>query len=246
MKNILRKKLFLFIVSLGLVVSPACAFLKSGNKMQNKLEHLNSHIEILYQMAIQDKKQITRTKASELRNLLYGSNEKSNLAFYDYENHFTHPLLLECIEKIAEKKSINPLFHAWDDFKFYFGRDAHQDKQFLKECCQLVFVIYNQSLCHLTDCGATRVDLSDVRDLYVIIATLPIGKMLILLDKISVGLAAAMAEYNQPSDGGFFGWIQKNWWIPPTVIAGVITAIVLGKSEQLLINQQGQGILETK
>mgnify|MGYP000502904506 CR=1 FL=1 len=144
---------------------------------------------------------------------------------------FNHELIIWCAKKIGKRQSLEPLFQAWEEFRRYGGSDPSDDEFFLRECAYLILFIYNNILQQIEDGSEKRssgFDLNEMRALYLKIASLPLGKLIDILDKIAMGLVAAIATHSTPaSSPGIFAWVKQNWWVPPTVIAGIVTAIVL-------------------
>lgn len=159
----------------------------------------------------------------------YPSHDNYNYSSRITEPPFSHRLIVWCAKEIGAKKSFKPLFELWQEFELYQGIDPEDDYIFLKDCCKLLFIAYNRMLCNLDDCYKSKIGLEEVRNLYATIAMLPLAKFVSLLDRIVVGLTMAITQSTQQGDGSILGWVKQNWWIPPTVVAGIITALVLGR-----------------
>lgn len=162
------------------------------------------------------------------------SNSYSAVSQVAIRPQFDHGLIVWCAKKVGALSSLDPLFKTWEKFKDYQGMDPDDDELFMKECCHLIFIIYNNILCSIDEeCvyfyEPLRVQWEEIRDLYIQVASLPLANMVKLLDKIVVGLTDAINKHAQHNGGEtIFGWLKHNWWIAPTVLAGFITALLIG------------------
>lgn len=141
--------------------------------------------------------------------------------------HFDHDLITWAIKKIKRDQNLKPLFDIWSDFKVY--RDnSPEDQNFLKECTLLIFIFYNNIFIAYDEAN-DRAKVQDVVELFQKINNLPIGELLDILDTISEQLVEMLEKYEPEANQSLFSWLRSNWWVPPTIVAAFITAVILQK-----------------
>lgn len=138
---------------------------------------------------------------------------------------FNHSLIKWCIKTMEKRRNLAPFFDAWETFKAYRYIDGLQAPLFIQECAILIFVIYNNILLKISP-NFQRVSLQEINDLFNQISALPIHDLINMLDKIQKELSVILAEHSLKPNQTITQWIKENWWVPPTVVAGIIVAIL--------------------
>lgn len=149
----------------------------------------------------------------------------------------THPAMVECLAKMEQQESLEPLFALWQQFKNEHS-DSQQDKLLCKECALLDMHLYSTMLSHLQRSG-TRVGVAEMLELYHIIAALPIYELLSLLDSIAREIITLLDQAYH-GETSFFSWLWNNWWVPPTIVSNAVTSLVEGLAEILDQNEAVQ------
>lgn len=137
----------------------------------------------------------------------------------------THPVMVHCFEDMNAQQSLEPFFVQWQQFK-----DAHteiaQDRLLCKEAAFLIMHLYSTMLCELQR-STTRVTVSQMLELYKVIAALPMYELLALLDGIAREIIGLLDQTYQ-GENSFFVWLWHNWWVPPMIISHSLNKLLDG------------------
>lgn len=137
----------------------------------------------------------------------------------------THSVMVACFADMEEQQSLDPFFKVWKEFKCSYVQS--KDHQLLcKEIAFLAMHLYSTMLGQLQRSG-TRVNVSQMLELYHIIAALPIYELLALLDSIAREIIGLL-DQTYHGETSFFVWLWHNWWVPPTVISHALGSLVEG------------------
>lgn len=146
---------------------------------------------------------------------------------------YKHEVVKACIAQIRKEKSLAPFFAMWNSFKNSYQKDAYAtiSQDFLKECSDLIFMFYSNMMNQLIDDHAVdaitvhRVTAAEIIQIYLTISELPINEFLDLLDKVLEKIMTILEDYHPEEGQSLFSWLQKNWWIPPVIIGGLLGSV---------------------
>jgi len=183
------------------------------NASDNYCEVLQKHITLLRKFnTLNKKKKIIDLMPFLVRNIEYKDK-----------------IIQQCIKKMVETASIDPLFKTWE--YAYELCISQEDMNFVREFSILIFSVYENLLIILT---ASRTDkemkgtLEDIIQVYNAVSELPIKEILITLEKCYILFSKILKDYGALSNMRVMEWLRKYWWLPPTIAVAIIGAL-LGK-----------------
>ncbi len=148
----------------------------------------------------------------------------------------THTDMVHCFTMMEEQQSLDPFFMLWKQFKTSHAQQK-DDQLLCKEIAFLTMHLYSTMLGQLQR-SVTRVTVTQMLELYRLIAALPIFELLNLLDSIATEIIGLLDQTYHGEDS-FFSWFWHNWWVPPMIIShsvsslveGIVTIMITGKDD---------------
>lgn len=156
------------------------------------------------------------------------SSDKNVLNSY---GHFTHPDIKAIIPALNNQKNIVPLIALWQRF-IQTPQSIENHEVFLHEVGMLIFLVYNSLLNRVENERIVTPQkkpqtLYEAISLFKKIYVLPIGQLVVVLNDIRQELIVIMQEYPLKENQSIMGWLREYWWLPPTLIAGIVASIIL-------------------
>ncbi len=156
---------------------------------------------------------------------IFEDSETKTFTFSDMIS-FDHNLIRWCIKTMEKRKNLSPLFDTWETFKTYRYVEGLQAPLFIRECALLILIIYNNILVGMSSSNHARINAQEISILFNKVAGLPLHELIDVLDKIRSELSSILEAHPLKPHQTLLQWLQENWWVPPTVVAGIIVAIL--------------------
>lgn len=196
-------------------VEPALMVIDEDFKVEDVVERLNDHmtnVETWYQTS-------KRCAIKSIR------KHEFDMSLLRTVVQVTHPVMIQCFNDMDEQQSLEPFFVAWKLFKDS-QTETSQDRILCKEAAFLIMHLYSTMLCELQR-STTRVTVSQMLELYKVIAALPMYELLALLDGIAREIIGLLDQTYQ-GENSFFVWLWHNWWVPPMIISHSLNKLLDG------------------
>lgn len=200
---------------------------EKNKEVQASYKRLQEHVTQLRSWARQYRA-VTTPPEQYKKNKLLRSN--ADLDFLDNPLvTFEHPKVCACVDAIKIEERLDVFFEMWDRFEQKTGGTvfSDDDELFIKDCSSLMLLFYNNILDECNQTKMYRVTVDEIMELYDAVSKLPISQLLDLLDSILEQLVTIMGNYALKPGQTVFGWLKKNWWVPPVMI-GALVANILG------------------
>jgi hypothetical protein len=165
---------------------------------------------------------------------------------------YKHDCVVLCLKQMKASRTIDPFFETWNIFLKNY---RHVETElFVKEMSVLLFFLYKNILFSLDkkklyianelspfqDTLNDRVTMPEIVALYNKISLLPINEVLFALDHCYIRLVLILKEYEFYSSMSWLQWIEKYWWLPPVIVAGIIYRIFFYKFVVHLLGTPGR------
>jgi hypothetical protein len=206
---------FLMISSTLRAADPALVAIDEDFKVEDVIGRLNEHmsnVETWYQTS-------KRCAIKSVRKHAFDMSLLRSVV------QVTHPVMVACFDDMEAQQSLEPFFALWLQFKDFHTESA-QDRLLCKEAAFLIMHLYSTMLCELQR-STTRVTVSQMLELYKVIAALPMYELLALLDGIAREIIGLLDQTYQ-GENSFFVWLWHNWWVPPMIISHSLNKLLDG------------------
>lgn len=157
-----------------------------------------------------------KTVRCSKRSLFEEEHEGCDCSFITHYQ-FTNPSILNCIKKMEEQKTLEPLLSLYKEFTTY---KLIQDDLFVREFTTLAFIVTRNIFIHNIQDPPTTLQKrakNQVTHIYENLDKLPLDEILEAIDLLNDELPEILDQYEFNSDMTWKEWLKKYWWVPPVV-----------------------------